>query len=173
MCVCVYKVADREQIPSITSSHVLLSSNQTHEPSHIKRIHQRPVESLSQSTVSLSVCVCVCTCRVTVDVSEWPPRFWKLALEFENGAKLAFSDARRFGRVLFLDNPLTQVCVRVCARAYVSVCVCVFVLCPSHQQGWEYARTTYMSAWTYDVYKCVCVRLCVCTLATHRSQSAS
>jgi formamidopyrimidine-DNA glycosylase len=34
-----------------------------------------------------------------VGEEEWPPRFTKMELIFENGARLAFCDPRRFGRV--------------------------------------------------------------------------
>eukprot|EP00891_Asterochloris_glomerata_P007791 jgi/Astpho2/7791/fgenesh1_pm.00117_%23_8_t len=36
---------------------------------------------------------------------DWPPRFCKLELQFEGGGKLAFSDARRFGRVRLQLDP--------------------------------------------------------------------
>ena len=39
---------------------------------------------------------------------EWPPRFWKVHLEFENGKQLAMTNARRFGRIMLFDDPLTQ-----------------------------------------------------------------
>lgn len=35
----------------------------------------------------------------------WPPRFTKLRLVFDDGAELAFTNARRLGRVLFRDAP--------------------------------------------------------------------
>ncbi|MCB9592673.1 MAG: hypothetical protein H6719_08065 [Sandaracinaceae bacterium] len=35
----------------------------------------------------------------------WPPRFTKLALTFDDGGELAFTNARRLGRVLFRDAP--------------------------------------------------------------------
>ena len=35
----------------------------------------------------------------------WPPRFTKLRLTFEDGAEVAFTNARRLGRVLFRDDP--------------------------------------------------------------------
>ena len=35
----------------------------------------------------------------TVDESQWPPRFTKLELEFDQGPPLAFCDPRRFGRL--------------------------------------------------------------------------
>ncbi len=35
----------------------------------------------------------------------WPPRFTKLVLALDDGGELAFTDARRFGRVLFRDAP--------------------------------------------------------------------
>ena len=38
----------------------------------------------------------------------WPPRFWKVHMEFENGQKLAMTNARRFGRILLYKDPLTE-----------------------------------------------------------------
>ena len=38
----------------------------------------------------------------------WPPRFTKLELTFEGGARVAFTNARRLGRVLFRDDPETD-----------------------------------------------------------------
>lgn len=35
----------------------------------------------------------------------WPPRFTKLVLTFDDGGELAFTNARRLGRVLFRDAP--------------------------------------------------------------------
>jgi len=35
----------------------------------------------------------------------WPPRFTKLLLELDSGPALAFTNARRLGRVLFRDDP--------------------------------------------------------------------
>ncbi|MGF1468840.1 MAG: DNA-formamidopyrimidine glycosylase family protein [Sandaracinaceae bacterium] len=35
----------------------------------------------------------------------WPPRFWKLRLELEGDRALAFTNARRLGRVLLRDDP--------------------------------------------------------------------
>jgi formamidopyrimidine-DNA glycosylase len=44
-----------------------------------------------------------------VDDSQWPPRFTKLELVFENGIHLAFCDPRRLGRIrLCKGDPLTQ-----------------------------------------------------------------
>ncbi|GIL43476.1 hypothetical protein Vafri_938 [Volvox africanus] len=42
------------------------------------------------------------------DPEEWPPRFTKLELDLEGGAKLAFVDARRFARVKLLLDPPSQ-----------------------------------------------------------------
>lgn len=39
---------------------------------------------------------------------QWPPRFWKVHLEFGNGKKLAMTNARRFGRIFLYDDPLTE-----------------------------------------------------------------
>jgi formamidopyrimidine-DNA glycosylase len=38
----------------------------------------------------------------------WPPRFWKVHMEFENGQKLAMTNARRFGRIMLFNDPLTE-----------------------------------------------------------------
>jgi formamidopyrimidine-DNA glycosylase len=35
---------------------------------------------------------------------EWPPRFVKLELHFEDGSQLAFGDSRRLGRITFVDS---------------------------------------------------------------------
>ncbi|CAI6005584.1 unnamed protein product [Closterium sp. NIES-65] len=37
---------------------------------------------------------------------EWPPRFHKLVLQAEGGVQLAFTDARRFGRIRLAPDPL-------------------------------------------------------------------
>lgn len=42
----------------------------------------------------------------TVDSVNWPPRFWKWILEFDNGKVLAFTDPRRFSRTRLVENPL-------------------------------------------------------------------
>ncbi|MBL90378.1 MAG: hypothetical protein CMH56_01010 [Myxococcales bacterium] len=43
------------------------------------------------------------------DVGEqWPPRFWKVHMEFDNGKKLAMTNARRFGRIFLYKDPLTE-----------------------------------------------------------------
>ena len=39
---------------------------------------------------------------------QWPPRFWKVHMEFENGKKLAMTNARRFGRIFLYKDPLTE-----------------------------------------------------------------
>lgn len=44
-----------------------------------------------------------------VDATSWPPRFTKFEIVLGDGTRLAFSDPRRLGRVLFLEgDPLTQ-----------------------------------------------------------------
>ncbi len=45
--------------------------------------------------------------RMDVDTEAWPPRFWKLTLEFHGGLQVAFTDARRFGKIQFVKDPLT------------------------------------------------------------------
>jgi formamidopyrimidine-DNA glycosylase len=40
-----------------------------------------------------------------VDTSSWPPRFCKLEIAFDDGTRLAFTDPRRLGRVLFIADP--------------------------------------------------------------------
>jgi formamidopyrimidine-DNA glycosylase len=47
--------------------------------------------------------------KYAIDDHQWPPKFCKLELVLDNGTHLAFVDARRFGRVLLLDDPPTQV----------------------------------------------------------------
>lgn len=41
----------------------------------------------------------------TKDGGEWPPRFWKIQFEMDDGTRMAFNDARRFARVRFLKDP--------------------------------------------------------------------
>ena len=43
--------------------------------------------------------------RVVVDLAQWPPRFTKVEVVFSNGARLAFSDPRRLGRVRLVRGP--------------------------------------------------------------------
>lgn len=40
--------------------------------------------------------------------SQWPPRFAKLEVELQNGQQLAFCDPRRFGRIRWQQDPLSQ-----------------------------------------------------------------
>ncbi len=42
------------------------------------------------------------------DGGTWPPRFTKLHLVFEDGSELAFTNARRFGRVMLRQDPLSE-----------------------------------------------------------------
>ncbi len=44
----------------------------------------------------------------TVRDEQWPPKFCKLELTFANGARLAFADPRRLGRVRLRTTPLSQ-----------------------------------------------------------------
>lgn len=37
--------------------------------------------------------------------TQWPPRFTKLLLQFSGGKELAFSDPRRFGKIVLRDSP--------------------------------------------------------------------
>lgn len=39
------------------------------------------------------------------DAEKWPPKFWKVELEMEDGTRFAFTDARRFGRIKLLAEP--------------------------------------------------------------------
>lgn len=41
------------------------------------------------------------------ELEQWPPKYWKFGFEMEGkqGAKVAFTDARRFGRVRLVDCP--------------------------------------------------------------------
>ena len=39
-----------------------------------------------------------------VDASQWPPRFHKVVLTTDAGAQIAFTNSRRFGKVLALEN---------------------------------------------------------------------
>jgi formamidopyrimidine-DNA glycosylase len=40
------------------------------------------------------------------DSDEWPPKYTKLHLKFEDGTQLAFADARRFARIKLQEAPL-------------------------------------------------------------------
>jgi len=42
--------------------------------------------------------------RFKVDAANWPPRFWKFHLEFDDGTKMAFTDPRRFGKAALLPD---------------------------------------------------------------------
>lgn len=44
----------------------------------------------------------------TADGGTWPPRHLKLLLTFEDGTELAFTNARRFGRLALRQDPLTE-----------------------------------------------------------------
>lgn len=35
----------------------------------------------------------------------WPPRFWKLLWQFEDGTEMAFTDVRRLGRIRYIKDP--------------------------------------------------------------------
>lgn len=39
---------------------------------------------------------------------DWPPKFCKLLVGFENGRDLAFTDARRFGKIFLIPSSLTH-----------------------------------------------------------------
>jgi formamidopyrimidine-DNA glycosylase len=41
---------------------------------------------------------------ISVDVTQWPPRFTKVEVVFSNGVRLAFTDPRRLGRVRLVEN---------------------------------------------------------------------
>ena len=38
----------------------------------------------------------------------WPPRFWKIQMEFEDGGKLAMTNARRLGRIRLREDPTSE-----------------------------------------------------------------
>lgn len=46
--------------------------------------------------------------RYKVTDEEWPPKFVRLQLEFEDGTQWAFADSRRFGRIKMVRDPLTH-----------------------------------------------------------------
>jgi formamidopyrimidine-DNA glycosylase len=46
--------------------------------------------------------------RRTAPAADWPPRFTKLRLRFQDGGELAFADARRLGRVRLRDDPARE-----------------------------------------------------------------
>lgn len=41
----------------------------------------------------------------TPGTEEWPPRFWKLHLQTEDGRRIAMTNARRLGRIRLRDDP--------------------------------------------------------------------
>lgn len=43
-----------------------------------------------------------------VNDTQWPPRFMKIHLFFDDGGELAMTDARRLGRILMRDDPLNE-----------------------------------------------------------------
>lgn len=43
-----------------------------------------------------------------VPSTEWPPRFTKLCLTFDDGGQLAFTNARRLGRLRLVDDPRAE-----------------------------------------------------------------
>ena len=43
-----------------------------------------------------------------VDEEAWPPRFWKVLLEFSDGTEVAYVDARRFGKVHLKQDPESE-----------------------------------------------------------------
>lgn len=45
---------------------------------------------------------------IEVGQAQWPPRFVKLEVETDLGQRLAFCDARRFGRIRWQQDPLKQ-----------------------------------------------------------------
>jgi formamidopyrimidine-DNA glycosylase len=40
--------------------------------------------------------------------SQWPPRFWKIQLEFNDGGRLAMTSARRLGRIRLREDPMHE-----------------------------------------------------------------
>lgn len=43
-----------------------------------------------------------------MDAASWPPRFWKIHFQLDDGAEIAFCDSRRFARVRFGDCGLKE-----------------------------------------------------------------
>lgn len=39
---------------------------------------------------------------------QWPPRFWKIQIEFEDGGRLAMTSARRLGRIRLRTDPMDE-----------------------------------------------------------------
>lgn len=46
--------------------------------------------------------------RVHMDDENWPPKWWKLLLVFDDGTRFAFTDMRRFGRLSLHKDPLNE-----------------------------------------------------------------
>ncbi len=42
----------------------------------------------------------------------WPPRFWKIQMEFDDGGRLAMTSARRLGRIRLRDDPEGEAPIR-------------------------------------------------------------
>ena len=40
--------------------------------------------------------------------NQWPPRFWKIQLEFNDGGRLAMTSARRLGRIRLRQDPMHE-----------------------------------------------------------------
>jgi hypothetical protein len=45
---------------------------------------------------------------VIISETEWPPKWYKLLVEFDDGTKMAFSDPRRLGRIRVRADPATE-----------------------------------------------------------------
>ena len=67
----------REPLRSLRRSHLMLSS-----PGSIAIKGQRSVKYVGEKQK---------------DVDDWPPRFWKVQLDFRDDVHMAFCDARRWG----------------------------------------------------------------------------
>jgi len=46
--------------------------------------------------------------RFQVDANDWPPRFTKMEVTFDDGTAMAFVNSRRIGRVRLLDDPASE-----------------------------------------------------------------
>lgn len=77
--------------------HHQSSSCQLHvRPFQVSVVHT-PYTPYTPILQGLLLNAITCACSVAAD-EDWPPRFQKLALTFQDGTQLAFCDPRRFGK---------------------------------------------------------------------------
>ncbi len=60
--------------------------------------------------------------RAKKDDGDWPPRFWKLQFEMDNGARISFNDGRRFARAKLVKDPTTVPPISKLGGCFASSC---------------------------------------------------